>query len=61
MKKVDERWVFLEALRRSGVVNMFGAGPFLEAEFGLSGREARAVLLDWMKNYDPGDYEKVLR
>ena len=60
MKKVSEYWVFLEKLRRSGVTNMYGAGPYLESAFGLSSREARAVLVDWMKNYDPDDYGEVL-
>lgn len=59
MKTQNERWIFLERLRRSGVTNMYGAAPFLADEFGLELEEARKILLDWMKNYDPDDYEGV--
>lgn len=54
----NKYWIFLERLRRSGVTNMYGAGSWLEAEFGLSRNEARKVLVDWMKNYNPKDYEE---
>ena len=50
-------WIYLEELRRSGVINMYGAAPYLEAAFGLSREEAGQILVDWMKNYDPDDYE----
>lgn len=53
----NKYWIYLEELRRSGIVNMFGAIPYLMAEFGLSNREAMEILLDWMKNYNPDDYE----
>lgn len=59
MKTQNEHWIFLERLRRSGVTNMYGAAPFLADEFGLELEEARKILLDWMKNYDPDDYEGV--
>ena len=51
MEKVSEDTMFtyLEGLRQSGVTNMFGAGPYLEREFGLNRDEANEVLLDWMK------------
>ena len=54
-----EMWQFLELLRRSGVVNMFGASPYLEREFDLDSRTARNVLSDWMKNYNRKDYEDL--
>ncbi len=43
---------FLDDLRESGETNMFGAGPYLEAEFGLDRREARAVLKEWMDSFN---------
>ncbi len=43
---------FLDELRESGKTNMFGAGVYLEEEFGLSRREAREVLSNWMKNFN---------
>lgn len=41
---------YLEQVRESGEINMFLAGSWLESEFGLDKREAKAVLLDWMKH-----------
>ena len=43
---------YLEDLRQSGVVNMYGAAPYLQDHYGLEEREAELVLLSWMKNYD---------
>lgn len=56
-KTTNEYWIYLENLRRSGVVNMYGATPYLEEAFGLSKAEARTILADWMRNYNPDDYE----
>ena len=41
---------YLENLRESGITNMFGAGIFLQEEFGLGKLEAREFLLKWMKS-----------
>ena len=46
---------YLESLRQSGVTNMFGAGVYLEEAFGLSKKDARKVLLEWMKSYQKND------
>lgn len=43
---------FLEALRKSGETNMFGASPYLASYFGLDNREADKILVEWMNNYD---------
>jgi hypothetical protein len=42
---------YLETLRKSGSINMFGAGPYLQREFGLTRHEARDVVLKWMESY----------
>lgn len=55
----NKYWIYLERLRRSGIVNMFGATPYLAAAFGLSKDEARAILSDWMQKYNPKDYEEL--
>lgn len=49
----EEYYKILEGIRRTGVVNMFGAAPYL-AEFcpELSKDEARDILCNWMENYD---------
>lgn len=48
----DTMFTYLEGLRQSGVTNMFGAGPYLEREFGLDRNEAKEVLLNWMRSYE---------
>lgn len=55
----NKYWIYLEELRRSGVTNMYGAGPYLEAAFGLDKREAKDILIDWMQNYNAADYEDM--
>ena len=57
--KREYYWNYLEELRRSGITNMFGATPYLMEEFGLEEKEARDILTDWMKNYDPDDYKDL--
>ena len=47
----NEYYEYLDALRESGVVNMFGAGAYLQDEFGLSRSEARTILIAWMEQY----------
>lgn len=48
---MNEYYEYLEELRKSGETNMFGAGPYLEQEFGLTRREALDILMKWMKEY----------
>jgi hypothetical protein len=49
MQKItEEHEEFLDELRDSGEVNMFGAVPYLEEEFGIEKKEARAILGEWM-------------
>lgn len=49
-----EHLTFLDALRESGETNMFGARPYIEAEFDVSKREATEILSYWMKSFgDP--------
>lgn len=47
----DEHLNFLDALRLRGETNMFGAGPYLAAEFGLSRAEAYEILSYWMRTF----------
>lgn len=47
----QEYYEFLDELRESGDTNMFGAGPYLQAEFGLDKREAKNVVLSWMDTF----------
>jgi hypothetical protein len=45
---IREEFTYLNRLRESGEVNMFGAAPYVEMEFGVNRREARTIVSDWM-------------
>jgi hypothetical protein len=45
-----EIFEYLDNLRESGITNMLGAGIFLQQEFGLGKREAREILVKWIKS-----------
>ena len=51
----EEHLQFLDDLRESGDTNMYGARPYLEAEFPtLTGVEAAGILGYWMHSFgDP--------
>lgn len=42
---------YLDELRESGETNMFGAVPYLIAEYDLGRNDASAVLQAWMKTF----------
>jgi hypothetical protein len=45
---------YLDSLRESGRINMFGSAPYLAEAFGLSKNEAREVLRQWMESFNRG-------
>jgi hypothetical protein len=45
---IDEVADFMDNLRDSGETNMFGAGPYLEDEFGVTYHEARILVGAYM-------------
>lgn len=47
----DDHLRFLDALRSSGVTNMFGATPYLIEAFGMSRLEGRTILAYWMETF----------
>ncbi len=47
-----EWFEYLDRLRESGRVNMFGAAEYLWKAFGISQQEARETLIDWMDSYE---------
>jgi hypothetical protein len=51
----DEHLDYLDGLRESGVVNMFGASEYIEEEFGFNRREAKEVLMYWMESFGKED------
>lgn len=46
-----EYYKMLEAIRDSGIVNMFGAAPYLAECCDIDEKLARQVLANWMHNY----------
>lgn len=50
----DEHLEFLDELRESGETNMFGARPYLLADFGdeLTEDQAAQVLIYWMHSFE---------
>ena len=50
-KCMNEYYQYLDALRESGVTNMYGAGAYLQDRFDLSKVEARDILTAWMKQF----------
>ena len=51
-KDYSEEFEYLKELRESGETNMFGAGRYLQNDFGLSKYEARDIVLAWMKSFN---------
>lgn len=50
---MDKKAVFeyLDTLRESGAINMFGAGPYVQDAFGLDRRDARDLVIEWMETF----------
>ena len=46
---------YLTALRDSGKVNMMGATPYLQRDFGMTRYEARDALLHWINTFKQGE------
>ena len=42
---------YLDDVREMGQINMFGAAPLIEEEFGLSRVESRKYLINWMDTF----------
>jgi len=42
---------YLEELRESGEINMFGAISYIEETFEISRNMSRTFLVDWMESY----------
>ena len=47
----EEVNLFLDDLRESGDINMFGAAPYVEREFGVSRYDARDLVKNWMQTF----------
>lgn len=47
----NDVFVFLDELRESGETNMYGARPYIQAEFGCGAEQAKEYLLEWMRTF----------
>jgi len=47
----DEHLIYLDGLRESGAINMFGASEYIERRFDVSNADARNILVYWMNTY----------
>lgn len=47
----EEVFRFLDSVRESGVINMFGAAPYVQESFDVSRNEAKTLLLEWMDTF----------
>lgn len=50
----EEYYMTLEAIRRTGVVNMWGAHPYLRECYSstMTNKEAQEILCNWIHNYN---------
>lgn len=42
---------YLNALRDSGITNMFGATPYVQRVFDVPRKEATDLLVEWMESF----------
>ena len=47
----DQVFAFLDMLRDSGKIKMFGAGPYVQEAFDFNRHQAKQYVLAWMKSY----------
>lgn len=48
----EDHLVFLDDLRESGEINMYGASAYVETEFSVSNHEAHQITLYWMQTFE---------
>ena len=50
-ESLEQYFAFLDNVRESGKINMFGAASVLQEVYGLEKREAREILFQWMDTF----------
>lgn len=50
-KDLETYFAFLDIIRETGQINMFGAAPVLAETYGLTRQEARDILFKWMDTF----------
>ena len=51
----DRHLVYLDAVRDSGAMNMFGASGAISSKFGVDKETATKILVYWMETYGKED------
>jgi hypothetical protein len=51
MMNKEEYFVYLDNIRETGAINMFGAAPYLQEAFDLDRYDAKDILLEWMDTF----------
>jgi len=51
----DEHLEYLDSVRESGSINMFGAAPIIAREFLVDKKRAREILSYWMQSFGKND------
>ena len=47
---------FLDAIRESGSMNMFGSGPVVQEAFGVDRHQSKELVLEWMNTFAKRHY-----
>jgi hypothetical protein len=55
----EEHLDYLDGIRESGQVNMFGAAQYIAEAFGLSKKDSRTVLMFWMETFSERQEKKI--
>lgn len=55
----DDVKQYLNDLRDSGVTNMWGAGAYLQRDFGMTRYQARDALLVWIESFKQTEKQGV--
>lgn len=63
MKTVNKDVVFefLDEIRETGSINMFGATPYIIDAFGVNRYEAKDLLLEWMQTFGQRKKESMVQ
>jgi hypothetical protein len=48
----EKYFIFLDNVRETGKINMFGAAPYLQKAFQLNKYDAKDILLEWMDTFN---------
>lgn len=53
----NKYWLWLEAIRKDGMINMFESPSLMAKVYDMPLKKAIEIVMDWMDNYNPDDYE----